>query len=259
MQWTGRARPLMVPAMSDKAATAPALKPGDHLFLVDGSNFIFRAYFQSINQDRKYNARSDGLPSGAVRLFATKLFQFVRDGVLVERVGPAERAIVFGLGHVARSLGPLLDNLGFSVIVCDDNETGAADTPPPWATHVIESFDIGEITRVLGGFGHDDYALIITRDHAIDQQLLEALISHDELGYLGMIGSRGKVGRFRKRLEAKGIVDDSDRAVSVSRVPSSCAGSTPNGLTAGSPALSAACNPVTSIPRSFAVRVSTRS
>ncbi|MGX1744141.1 DNA polymerase I [Bosea sp. NPDC055353] len=79
--------------MSDKATTAPALKPGDHLFLVDGSNFIFRAYFQSINQDRKYNARSDGLPSGAVRLFATKLFQFVREGVLGVR--PTHLAIVF--------------------------------------------------------------------------------------------------------------------------------------------------------------------
>ncbi|MEN5084160.1 DNA polymerase I [Bosea sp. TWI1241] len=72
---------------------APPLKPGDHLFLVDGSNFIFRAYFQSINQDRKYNARSDGLPTGAVRLFATKLFQFVREGVLGVR--PTHLAIVF--------------------------------------------------------------------------------------------------------------------------------------------------------------------
>jgi len=83
----------MVRGMNETAPTAPALKPGDHLFLVDGSNFIFRAYFQSINQDRKYNARSDGLPSGAVRLFATKLFQFVRDGVLGVR--PTHLAIVF--------------------------------------------------------------------------------------------------------------------------------------------------------------------
>jgi DNA polymerase-1 len=85
----------MVRAMSEATtpSTAPDLKPGDHLFLVDGSNFIFRAYFQSINQDRKYNARSDGLPSGAVRLFATKLFQFVKDGVL--GVKPTHLAIVF--------------------------------------------------------------------------------------------------------------------------------------------------------------------
>jgi DNA polymerase-1 len=89
-QWTTPRRPLKVRAMS---TTAPDLKPGDHLFLVDGSNFIFRAYFQSINQDRKYLSRSDGLPSGAVRLFATKLFQFVREGVLGVR--PTHLAIVF--------------------------------------------------------------------------------------------------------------------------------------------------------------------
>src|ERR671916_767026 len=54
---------------------------GDHVFLVDGSSFIFRAYFQSMNQDQKYNSRSvDGMPTGAVRLFCTKLLQFVRDG-----------------------------------------------------------------------------------------------------------------------------------------------------------------------------------
>ena len=78
---------------SRDAQAAKPLQPGDHLFLVDGSNFIFRAYFQSINQDRKYNARSDGLPSGAVRLFTTKLFQFVREGVL--GVKPTHLAIVF--------------------------------------------------------------------------------------------------------------------------------------------------------------------
>ncbi|MFO1125456.1 MAG: DNA polymerase I [Methylocystis sp.] len=54
--------------------------PGSHIFLVDGSSFVFRAYFQSIRQDAKYNYRSDRLPTGAVRLFCTKLLQFVREG-----------------------------------------------------------------------------------------------------------------------------------------------------------------------------------
>jgi DNA polymerase-1 len=62
-----------------------AVGPGDHLILVDGSNFIFRAYFQSMNQDRRYLYRSDGLPTGAVRLFCNKLAQFVREGVMGER------------------------------------------------------------------------------------------------------------------------------------------------------------------------------
>jgi xanthine dehydrogenase accessory factor len=132
------------------------------------------------------------------------------DGALVERVGAAERAIVFGLGHVARTLGPQLAKLGFSVIVCDDGETGATATAPEWADRVIDSFDAFEVEREVGGFSADDYVLIVTRDHAIDLKLLEQLIGYDQIGYLGMIGSRGKIGRFRKRLEAKGIIDDSD-------------------------------------------------
>ena len=67
--------------------------PGDHVFLVDGSSFVFRAYFQSIRQDQKYNYRSDRLPVGAVRLFATKLLQFVRDGAA--GVKPTHLAIIF--------------------------------------------------------------------------------------------------------------------------------------------------------------------
>src|SRR5688500_5913161 len=118
----------------------------------------------------------------------------VQDGALVERLGLAERAIVFGLGHVARTLGPHLHKLGFSVIVCDDGETGATAEPPAWADRLIESFDAVEVERELGGFGADDYVLIVTRDHSIDQQLLEQLISHEQLHYLGMIGSRGKIG-----------------------------------------------------------------
>jgi DNA polymerase-1 len=67
--------------------------PGDHVFLVDGSSFVFRAYFQSIRQDQKYNYRSDRLPNGAVRLFATKVLQFLREGAA--GIIPTHLAIIF--------------------------------------------------------------------------------------------------------------------------------------------------------------------
>ncbi|HUI21140.1 MAG TPA: DNA polymerase I [Methylocella sp.] len=69
------------------------VQAGDHVFLVDGSSFVFRAYFQSIRQDAKYNYRSDRLPTGAVRLFCTKLFQFIRDGAAGAK--PTHLAIIF--------------------------------------------------------------------------------------------------------------------------------------------------------------------
>ncbi len=69
------------------------LQAGDHVFLVDGSSFVFRAYYQSIRQDAKYNYRSDRLPTGAVRLFSTKLFQFLREGAA--KIKPTHLAIIF--------------------------------------------------------------------------------------------------------------------------------------------------------------------
>jgi DNA polymerase-1 len=76
------------------------VQAGDRIFLVDGSAFVFRAYFQSIARDKtgktrqgQYNIRSDGLPTGAVRLFCTKLFQFVREGAA--GIAPTHLAIIF--------------------------------------------------------------------------------------------------------------------------------------------------------------------
>lgn len=142
----------------------------------------------------------------------------VRDGALLERLGAAERAIVIGLGHVARHLGPLLAGLGFGVVVCDDGETGATEVAAPWATEVIESFDAAEIEQRVGGFTVDDFVLIVTRDHAIDLRLLGELLVNDDIRYLGMIGSRGKVGRFRKRLEARGLIDGEQGAARWTRL-----------------------------------------
>src|SRR5881227_2560468 len=69
------------------------VEKGDHVFLVDGSSFVFRAYFQSIRHDPKYNYRSDRLPTGAVRLFCTKLFQFIREGAT--GLKPTHLGIIF--------------------------------------------------------------------------------------------------------------------------------------------------------------------
>jgi DNA polymerase-1 len=69
------------------------VQKGDHVFLVDASNFVFRAFFQSMRQDPKYNYRSDKLPTGALRLFCTKLFQFIEKGAA--GVTPTHLAIIF--------------------------------------------------------------------------------------------------------------------------------------------------------------------
>ena len=74
-------------------ASPKPIDGASHVFLVDGSSFVFRAYFQSIRQDAKYNYRADRLPTGAVRLFCTKILQFLREGAA--GVTPTHLAIIF--------------------------------------------------------------------------------------------------------------------------------------------------------------------
>ncbi len=126
----------------------------------------------------------------------------------VESLWPRDRVLLFGLGHVGRAVGPLLAGVGFDVVVCDDNETDALSEYPEWASEVVESFDLPDVEREAGPFGPSDFAVIATREHALDQRVLEGLLPREELGYLGMIGSRRKVARFRERLVAKGVADD---------------------------------------------------
>jgi xanthine dehydrogenase accessory factor len=127
----------------------------------------------------------------------------------VEPVWPGDRVLLFGLGHVTRATGPVLAALGFEVVVCDDNQTGRLDdAPPAWAARTVASFELGDIAREVGPLGAGDYLVIMTRDHAADQRILEQVLVLDSLpslAYLGLIGSRGKIGRFHKRLVAKGI------------------------------------------------------
>src|SRR5438552_2889330 len=72
-----------------KPATAAALKKGDHVFLVDGSSYIFRAYHALPPLNRK----SDGLQVNAVLGFCNMLWKLLRDMKPEER--PTHLAVVF--------------------------------------------------------------------------------------------------------------------------------------------------------------------
>lgn len=153
----------------------------------------------------------DGSPKrvdsiGQFRGRAARVVQ--QDGIehFVQPIWPPDRVILFGAGHVAGAIGPLASSVGFEVIACDDDDTGAL-AGAGWADRTIDSFAVREVERELSGFGPGDFVLLVTRDHAIDQKLLEALLPRTELGYLGLIGSTGKIARFRKRLDARGLGD----------------------------------------------------
>ena len=85
------------PPQADKPAKPPVqnrpLQKGDHLFLVDGSSYIFRAYHALPPINRK----SDGLQLNAVFGFCNMLWKLLRDMKPEEK--PTHLAVVFDLSE----------------------------------------------------------------------------------------------------------------------------------------------------------------
>jgi DNA polymerase-1 len=74
--------------LNKDSPTSP-LKKGDHLYLVDGSGYIFRAYHALPPLSRK----SDGLPTGAVAGYCNMLWKFLEDMRGGDR--PTHLAVIF--------------------------------------------------------------------------------------------------------------------------------------------------------------------
>jgi DNA polymerase-1 len=70
-------------------ARQQTLKPGDHLYLIDGSGYIFRAYHALPPLTRK----SDGLPVGAVQGFCNMLWKLLKDTNAGQK--PTHLAVIF--------------------------------------------------------------------------------------------------------------------------------------------------------------------
>src|SRR6201996_4545962 len=87
-----------MPKTSEKAAPKPvavkALSKGDHVFLVDGSSYIFRAYHALPPLNRK----SDGLQVNAVLGFCNMLWKLLRD--MPEDNRPTHLAIIFDKSEI---------------------------------------------------------------------------------------------------------------------------------------------------------------
>ena len=81
-------------ATAPKPVAAKALKKGDHVFLVDGSSYIFRAYHALPPLSRK----SDGLQVNAVLGFCNMLWKLLRDMPPDNR--PTHLAIIFDKSEV---------------------------------------------------------------------------------------------------------------------------------------------------------------
>lgn len=176
-----------------------AYADGHTIGTVGGGVFEYRV----INLARK--AAVDG-QSVRVKVHLTRDLGMCCGGemeVYIEPLQVKEPMTIFGAGHIAQAVAPLLQALDYTVTVVDSREEYATSERFP-GCEVRCASPRSHVETVNGG--EDEHWLIVTHDHPLDQDLGEALLQKPH-AWLGMIGSRAKIAKFRMRYRAAGLDD----------------------------------------------------
>jgi xanthine dehydrogenase accessory factor len=114
---------------------------------------------------------------------------------LLEPVVPSPRLLVAGGGHVGQAVARQAARAGFEVTVLDDRPEFVDPDRFPEEVKTL----CGDIHQGVAGFPIDraTYVVIATRGHRHDATALAACIRRPA-AYVGMIGSRRKVGLLRQ-------------------------------------------------------------
>jgi xanthine dehydrogenase accessory factor len=125
--------------------------------------------------------------------------------VFVEPVIPAPAAIIFGAGHISKSLCKVAGMAGFSTTIVDNRETFANRDRFPDADEIfaLEYEDVFPRLTVR----ESTYLIIVTRGHRDDMRVLRWAAA-TPARYVAMIGSKRKVISVIKELEKDGLTRD---------------------------------------------------
>ncbi|SRR5579883_2998864 len=125
--------------------------------------------------------------------------------VFVECITPQPAALIFGGGHISKSLAKVLDIAGFAVSVIDNREAFANKERFPEARHVYAE----EYEEVFGKLNitSSTYIVIVTRGHRDDMRVLRWAIT-TPARYVSMIGSKRKTIAVIRELEKEGLPAD---------------------------------------------------
>ena len=115
------------------------------------------------------------------------------------------KVYLFGGGHLAQELVPVLHHLDFCCIVLDDREeyVNPALFPEAEQTKLVDFTKLDEVLSIQ----KNDYLVIVTRGHWCDADA-EAFALRTDASYIGVVGSRRKTKYVRDKLEAQGFTKE---------------------------------------------------
>ncbi|HEU0217676.1 MAG TPA: DNA polymerase I [Stellaceae bacterium] len=158
----------LAPAATNATEHRPALAPR-HVYLIDGSGFIFRAYFARARDPKAgsgFQRKADGMPTEVVTIFSNMLDKYLRDN---------------DADHIA----VILDASGrsFRNEIYDQYKANRRETPDdliPQIEHVRRAADAFSVCRIdMENFEADDLIATYAR-HAVEAGAKVTILSSDK-------------------------------------------------------------------------------
>lgn len=126
--------------------------------------------------------------------------------VYIEPINPEKQLFIFGAGHIGRVLARYALDFGFAVTLIDhragiENEVDLNAIGLDKRTYTEAAMEIN--------FTDQSYIVIVTPKHKYDEEILE-ICAKKQNAYIGMIGSKTKVAKARKRFLEENILTDEE-------------------------------------------------
>jgi len=212
---------------ADPSLHLAALESMEHALSLRADGFLLTVISKKYEQGRSIrrywfdSARTEDLPGGMDSAFKGEVKAHLKQSIkygfagidlehlpdhqvkmaFLEHIKPMPHLLIFGGGHIGKALAHQGTLLEFEVSVVDDRPEYASREHIPDADHLI----VKEIGKALNEIeaGSDTYIVIVTRGHIHDGEALRACIG-TEAAFIGMIGSRHKVGIMKKQFLKEG-------------------------------------------------------
>ncbi len=165
--------------------------------LTDGSDGVIGLYSEKLGMVGGIAPEAAGCISGQ-----TCVFEYGGKKFYAEQILFSGFVYIFGGGHVAQELVPVLSHLDFRCIVLEDRPEFATRELFPDAADlkVVDLENIHEMEQVTAS----DYIIILTRGHRFDQ-IVEEQALRTPARYIGVIGSASKKAAVEKNILEHGF------------------------------------------------------
>ncbi|MGC8817727.1 MAG: XdhC family protein, partial [Candidatus Hadarchaeum sp.] len=122
--------------------------------------------------------------------------------VFVDVIKPRPKMVIVGSGHIALPTYKIGEILGFEIVVVDNNfETATKERFPNARIICRENFE--EALKEVQ-VDRNTYVLIVYGEPMFDLAALRRFVV-EEVAFLGILGSPGKIAKFRERLKEEGV------------------------------------------------------